>query len=129
MREPKQIKKPTPVEKTKRSKSIITAILLILITIFAGGTSFLLYDNFKKEKELAIKNTQLEKEEFESDSLEVALQEGIDKLQILKLKYQELDEENKEVKSLIAELVKEKALWKKRSKLNHAELVVLKKPK
>ena len=119
-------KKRVSREEVSSNNSVLTAILLGLITLLVGGASYLLYDNHSKKTTLLAQENYIEVIQFESDSLGAALQEEINNLKILKLKYSDLEEESEEIKNLITELVKEKESWKKRSKLNHNDLLALK---
>lgn len=117
-------------KKNKQSasnKSALIAILLTLITILIGGTSYLLYENHAQSKQLTANFNYINSLKSEKDSISTVLDQEIMKLEILNLKYQDLDEENEEIRNLITELVKEKESWKERSKLNRSELLSLRK--
>lgn len=114
-------------EKTSSSKSknIVTIFLLLIICGLTAGSSYLLYENHKKDILIDSYTEKLSQASTKEDSLSIALDQEIQKLTHLKEKYEDLDHQNQELNVLIAELNKGKLEWENRANLSKKQIADL----
>jgi hypothetical protein len=105
--------------------SILVAFLIAFITILLGALGFMFYQNNNNKVIIATQEIKIQQTTIRQDSLSIALEQEIEKLNILRSKYEELDEQNDEINLLIQRLTIEKNDWANRANLSKQQIITL----
>lgn len=105
--------------------SIVITSLIAFIIVLLGVLGYMFHQNNNNKQIIAIQEVKIQQTTTRQDSLSIALEQEIEKLNVLRSKYEELDEQNDEINSLIQRLTIEKNDWANRANLNKQQIIAL----
>ena len=106
----------------KNKNSILLSFLVSFIALLLGVLGYYVNKSHQTEQIILAQEAKFSKSSIRQDSLSIALGHELDKLNLLKQKYEDLNEKNTNLVSLIAQLTNQKQMWENRSNLNQNQI-------